>query len=84
MVALNGYVSPSEHISSLYPSVFWISRTDQMFQIAQTIEHIVIQGSVGKEDSAFGLFYLPSLLTVDIGCGAFCNSHLIVFKSMID
>ena len=84
IVTLNGNVTPSEHILSLHPSVFWISRADQVQQISSSIKSIVIQGCAGRESKSFNLSNLPSLITFEMGYGAFrfCNS--VVFESMSD
>ena len=80
----NCYVSPSEHLQSLYPSVFWISKSNQMEQISISIESIVIQGDVGNDKIPFKLSNLPSLITLEMGQDAFEYCHLIVFESMND
>ena len=41
-------MTPSEHLLSLHPLVFWISRMDQMQQISKSVKHMVIQGCVGR------------------------------------
>jgi len=55
-----------------------------MQQISSSVEHIVIQGCVGREGESFNLSNLPSLISVEIGCDAFGNSHWIVFDSVND
>ena len=82
VVTLNGYVSPSEHLISCHPSVFWISRIDQMQHISSSVEHIVIQGCVGREEESFNLSNLSSLITLEMGCWSFSMCQRIVFDSM--
>ena len=54
-------------------------------QICNSVESIVIQGGVGRdEEKSFTLSNLPSLITLEMGCGAFCICHSIVFESMND
>ena len=77
-------VSPSEHLLSLHPSVFWISKSNQMKQISKSIESIVIQGEVGMREKSFNLSSLHSLITVEMGCEAFNECHSVVFESMND
>ena len=84
VVTVNGCVTPSEHLFSRHPSVFWIFRIDQMQQISSSVEHIVIQGCVGRGSESFNLSNLSSLITLEIGCGAFCMCKRIVFDSMND
>ena len=84
VVTVNGYVTPSLHLLSRHPSLLWIFRIDHMQQISSSVEHIVIQGCVGREGESFNLSNLPSLITVEMGCFAFCTSQTIVFDSMND
>ena len=84
-ITFNSHVTPSEHLLSLHPSVFWISRLNQMKEISSSVESIVIQGGVGRDDEkSFNLSNLPSLITLEMGCDAFCSCHSIVFESMND
>ena len=83
-VTLNSCVTPSEHFLSLHPSVFWISRMDQMQQISKSVEHIVIQGCVGRGSESFNLSNLDSLITLEMGNEAYWTSKSIVFDSMND
>ena len=78
----NCYVSPSEHLQSLHPSVFWISKSNQMKQISKSIESIVIQGDVGNDKIPFKLSNLPSLITLEMGHDAFEYCHSIVFENL--
>ena len=52
-------VTPSEHLLSLHPSVFWISNVSQMEQISSSVESIVIQGRVGEEEEESLTFQSP-------------------------
>ena len=75
-------VTPSEHLLSLYGSVLWIFRSDQMEEISISVEHILIQGRVGREEeNSFRLSNLPSLTTLEMGYGAYCKCHSAVFES---
>ena len=85
VVTKNSKVTPSKHLLSLYPSVLWISRIDQMKQISNSVKSIVIQGEVGRnEKESFTLSDFPSLISIEIGYGAFEYCHSIVFDSMND
>ena len=56
-----------------------------MNEICNSVESIVIQGGVGRdEEKSFTLSNLPCLITLEMGCGAFCICHSIVFESMND
>ena len=56
-----------------------------MNEICNSVESIVIQGGVGRdEEKSFTLSNLPSLITLEMGCGAFCICHSIVLDSMND
>ena len=77
-------ITPSEHVLSLHPSVFWISEAGRVNEISNSVESIVIQGGVGREEELFYLSNLPSLKTLEIGCVSFCDCHSIVFESMND
>ena len=56
-----------------------------MNEICNSVESIVIQGGVGRdEEKSFTLSNLPSLITLEMGCGAFRICHRIVFESMND
>ena len=85
VVTKNSKVTPSKHLLSLYPSVLWISRIDQMKQISNSVKSIVIQGEVGRnEKESFTLSDFPSLISIEIGYEAFKYCHSIVFDSMND
>ena len=75
-------MTPSEHLLSIHPLECWISRIDQMQQISNSVKSIVIQGGVGRE--LFNLTNLPSLISIEMGCGAFRKCQSIVFESMND
>ena len=78
-------VSPSEHLLSLHPSVFWISKSNQMKQVSRSVESIVIKGGVGRDGrKSFKLSNLPSLITLEMGYAAFDDCHSIVFESEND
>ena len=82
VITKNGDVTPSEHLLSLYGSVLWIFRSDQMEEISISVEHILIQGRVGREEeNSFRLSNLPSLTTLEMGYGAYCKCHSSVFES---
>ena len=83
-IMFNSHVTPSERSLSLHPPAFWISRIDQMKEISTSVESIVIQGGVGKEEKSFSLSDFPSLIILEMGCGAFEKCHSIVFESMND
>ena len=84
VVTKNSKVTPSKHLLSLYPSVLWISRIDQMKQISNSVKSIVIQREVGNEKESFTLSDFPSLISIEIGYKAFNDCHSIVFESMND
>ena len=79
---LNSYVAPTEHLKSLQPSVYWISRFCQLENISKSVQSIVIQGCVGRK--SFNLSNIPSLISLEIGCTAFNNCQSIVFESKND
>ncbi|KNB41447.1 hypothetical protein JH06_5418 [Blastocystis sp. subtype 4] len=82
-ITLNSYVTPSKHLLSLDRSAFWIWDISQMNEICNSVESIVIQGGVGRdEEKSFTLSNLPSLITLEMGCGAFCICHSIVFDNL--
>ena len=54
---------------------------NQMQQISSSVESLVIQGGVGREETTFNLSNLSSLTTLQMGYGAFGNCHSIVFES---
>ena len=81
---MNSVVFPSRHLLSQHRSVFWISRIDQMKEISSSVESIVIQGEVGMREKSFNLSNLRTLISLEMGCDAFCSCHSIVFKSMND
>ena len=83
-VTWNSNVIPSKHLLSLHPSVLWISRIDQMQEISKSIEHIVIQGCVGRRSESFNLSNLDSLIILEMGHSAYRTSKSIVFDSMND
>jgi len=76
---LNSYVAPTEHLKSLQPSVYWISRFCQLEHISKSVQSIVIQGCVGRK--SFNLSNILSLISLEIGCTAFNNCQSIVFES---
>ena len=47
-----------------------------MNEICNSVESIVIQGGVGRDEE--------KSFTLEMGCGAFCICHSIVFDSMND
>ena len=56
-----------------------------MEHISNTVEFIVIQGGVGRDDEkSFKLSNLPSLITLEMGYESFRKCHSIVFESMND
>ncbi len=57
---------------------------DQMQQISNNINSILIQGNVGRRSKSFSISNLPSLITLEMGCVAFCDCRWIVFESMND
>ncbi|KNB43167.1 hypothetical protein JH06_5452 [Blastocystis sp. subtype 4] len=75
-------ITPSEHVLSLHPSVFWISKINQMKQISKSVKSIMIKGKVGKENNSFKLSNLSSLVTLEIGNEAFQECHSIVFENL--
>ena len=83
LITLNSYVSPSQHLRSLYSSLFWVSTFDQMEQIS-SVESLVIQGGVGRRDKPFKLSNLPCLKTLLIGCNAFGSCPSFLFESRND
>ena len=54
---------------------------NQMEQISSSVESVLIQGGVGREENTFNLSNLSSLTTLEMGCDAFLKCHLIVFES---
>ena len=52
-----------------------------MKQISSSVESLVIQGRVGKEENTFNLSNLSSLTTLQMGYDAFKKCHSIVFES---
>ena len=81
-ITLSSFVLPSERLMSLYPSVVWVSTMDQMNHIDCSVESILIQGGVGRQEKSFHLSNLPSLVTLEMGGGAFCFCHSVVFESL--
>ncbi len=58
---------------------------NQMQQISSSVESLVIQGRVGREEkTTFNLSNLSSLTTLEMGCHAFYYCHSIVFESEND
>ena len=53
-----------------------------MQEISNSIESIMIQGGVGREENELHLSNLPSLITLEIGSYGFCNCNTIVIESM--
>ena len=80
----SGDITPSEHLLSLHPSVFWISDVSQMEQISNSVESIMIQEGVGKEEGRFILSNLPSLISIQLYRNAFSECRSIVFESKND
>ena len=77
-------MSPSEHLLSAQ-SAFWITDIGQMNQVTNAVESVVIQGCVARDDDKpFTLANLPSLISLEIGCGAFYDCHSVVLDSMSD
>ena len=83
-ITKNSHVTPSEHLLSLHPSVFWILDASQMEQISNSVESIIIKRDVGEKSKSFKLSSLRSLLTLEIGRYSFQYCHSIVFESMND
>ena len=83
-ITKNSHVTPSEHLLSIHPSVFWILDAGQMEQISNSVESIIIKRDVGEKSKSFKLSNLPSLLTLEIGRYSFKYCHRIVFESMND
>jgi len=80
----SGDITPSEHLLSLHPSVFWISDVSQMEQISNSVESIMIQEGVGREEGSFILSNLPSLISIQLYRNAFSECRSIVFESKND
>ena len=81
-IAVNSFVFPSQHLLSLYSSIFWVSTINQKNQISSSVKSLLIQGGVGrKEKTTFNLSNLSSLTTLEMGCGAFKWCDSIVFES---
>ena len=57
---------------------------NQMKQISSSVESLVIQGGVGREEKSFNLSNLPSLTTLLMGQCAFHNCRSMVFESKYD
>ena len=55
-----------------------------MKQISSSVESLLIQGGVGREEKTFNLSNLSSLTTLEMGYGAFEWCHSIVFESEND
>ena len=80
----SGDITPSEHLLSLHPSGFWISDVSQMEQISNSVESIMIQEGVGKEEGRFILSNLPSLISIQLYRTAFETCDSITFESKND
>ena len=52
-----------------------------MKQISSSVESLLIQGGVGREENTFNLSNLSSLTTLEMGCCAFEYCDSIVFES---
>ena len=57
---------------------------NQMKEISSSVESLLIQGRVGREENTFNLSNLSSLTTLEMGCYAFRKCHSIVFESEND
>ena len=57
---------------------------NQMKQISSSVESLVIQGGVGREENTFNLSNLSSLTSLEMGGDAFMDCHSIVFESEND
>ena len=55
-----------------------------MQQISRSVESIVIQGGVGRNEKSFTLSNLPFLISIQLNNKAFEYCHSIVFESMND
>ena len=78
-------LAPSQHLSSLHPTVFWMSDINQMEENLQSIETIVVQQCVGRDyQNSFTLSNLSNLTSLVIGKSAFECCQSIVFDSMND
>ena len=80
----SGDITPSEHLLSLHPSVFWISDVSHMEEISNSVESIMIQEGVGREEGRFILSNLPSLISIQLYRNAFETCDSIVFESKND
>ena len=83
-ITKNSHVTPSEHVLSLHPSLFWILDASQMEQISNSVESIMIQEGVGKEEGRFILSNLPSLISIQLYRTAFETCDSITFESKND
>ena len=81
-ITKNSHVTPSEHVLSLHPSVFWILDASQMEQISNSVESIIIKRNIGEKSSSFKLSNLSSLVTLEMGYDAFYKCQTVVFESM--
>ena len=52
-----------------------------MKQISSSVESLVIQEGIGREEKTFNLSNLSSLTTLEMEYTAFENCHSIVFES---
>ena len=80
VVTLNSFVTPTEHLKSLNPSVIWVSTVNQ--EISRSVKCLVIQAYVGRESRSFYLSNLSFLNSLIIGHEAFTNCNRIVLESM--
>ena len=83
-ITKNSHVTPSEHLLSLHPSVFWILDASQMEQISNSVESIIIKRNIGEKNNSFKLSNLSSLVTLEMGYEAFYKCQTVVFESMND
>ena len=82
-ITCTSFVPPSQRMLNLHPSVFWITKLDQM-TLLSTLSSIMIQGGVGREEKELCLSDLRSLTNLEVGSYAFCNCNTVVLKSMND
>ena len=83
-ITKNSHVTPSEHVLSLHPSLFWILDASQMEQISNSVESIIIKRNIGEKNNSFKLSNLSSLVTLEMGYEAFYKCQTVVFESMND
>ena len=82
-ITCTSFVPPSQRMLNLHPSVFWITKLDQM-TLLSTLSSIMIQGGVGREEKELCLSDLRSLTSLEVGSYGFCNCNTVVLKSMND